>query len=440
MTLTTVAAMIARAISLLTSLVSVPLTFRYLGPERYGLWMVLISFIAAMSFADLGIGNGVMNAIAEAYGRDDRELAREYITSALVLMVSIAVVLGSIGIIIFPLVPWIRIFNVKSITVANEGARAFLILFAWFIVNIPLSVVTRAQSGLQRGYWSEAVRAGGNVASLVGLVIAIEFKGSLASLVFASTFGVVISTLVNGCILLRSCPWLAPAWRYYRANAAKKLLKLGLMFFILQCAYTVAFTSDNIVIAQILGAAAVAVYAVPQKLFGAVSLLINMGLTPVWPAYGEAVTRGDIAWVKRTFWTSLGLTLIVAIPVCTILATAGPWILRVAVGKTLRAPVQLLWALGLWGIISAASIPMSMLLNGISILKVQAIIAAIASVSNLTLSIILTRHLGVIGVCFGSIVTQLLIVFPAYAVVIRRCLRDLSRVEVATALASVTEI
>jgi O-antigen/teichoic acid export membrane protein len=44
--------------------------------------MVLLSIIAAMSFADLGIGNGLMNAISEAYGKDDRKLAREYVTSA----------------------------------------------------------------------------------------------------------------------------------------------------------------------------------------------------------------------------------------------------------------------------------------------------------------------------------------------------------------------
>ena len=47
--LTTLASGVARAIGLLTSLISVPLTYRYLGPERYGIWMVLISIVAAMS-------------------------------------------------------------------------------------------------------------------------------------------------------------------------------------------------------------------------------------------------------------------------------------------------------------------------------------------------------------------------------------------------------
>ena len=96
----------ARMIGLLVSLVTLPLTFKYLGPERYGLWMVLISVISAMGFADLGIGNGLMNAISEAYGKDDRNLAREYVTSAFVMMLGIALFLGVAGAIAYPFMPW----------------------------------------------------------------------------------------------------------------------------------------------------------------------------------------------------------------------------------------------------------------------------------------------------------------------------------------------
>ena len=112
--LTTMTSVAARAIALLTALISVPLTFRYLGAERYGIWMVLISIIAAMGFADLGIGNGLMNAVSEAYGKDDHHLAKEYITSALALMLCIATLLALAGAVAYPFLPWLRLFNVKS--------------------------------------------------------------------------------------------------------------------------------------------------------------------------------------------------------------------------------------------------------------------------------------------------------------------------------------
>lgn len=428
--LTTITASIAKAISLFASLISVPLTYRYLGPERYGIWMVLISIISAMSFADLGIGNGLMNAVSEAYGKDDRRLAQQHVTSALVLMLCIAAFLALAGTVGYPFLPWARMFNVKSQAAAAEGATAFLVLYASFVINIPLGVITRAQAGLQKGYTSQIVNACGGILSLGAIVLVILLHGGLAWLVFASVFASIIATLFNGWILFREYPWLLPSWHAYRASSAHKIFKLGMMFFVLQCAVAIGFTSDNIVIAQILGATAVAVYAVPQKLFGFVSTVVSMGISPLWPAYGEAISRGDVAWVRRVFFGSLWLTLATTVPLCTLLAVAGPWILRVAVGKSLHAPMSLLVVLAVWAVVNAVSVVISMLLNGAGVLKPQTVVAVIASMSNLALSIFLTRRLGVMGVCLGSIITQLLISFPAYSILIPRLFARMARAKI----------
>ena len=53
-----------------------------------------------------------------------------------------------------------------------------------------------------------------------------------------------------------------------------------------------------------------------------------MGITPLWPAYGEALARGDVTWMRKAFLISFWLTLAITVPLCTLLALAGPWILR----------------------------------------------------------------------------------------------------------------
>ncbi len=427
--MTTVSAGGARVIALLVSLVTLPLTFKYLGPERYGLWMVLISIISAMGFADLGIGNGLMNAISEAYGKDDRNLAREYFTSAFVMMLGIALFLTVAGAAAYPFMPWMRLFNVKSAAVAYEGSHGLLVLYAWFVISIPIGVISRAQAGLQKGYIPQIIGALGSVLTLLALLIAIGLHGSLAWLVLASTMGSVTATAFNGWLLFHEHPWLIPARHAYRRSAASKILKLGLLFFVLQCAMTLGYTSDNIVIAQVMGAAAVAAYAVPQKLFSFVSMLVGMGITPLWPAYGEALARGDVAWVRRVFFGSLWLTLAISVPLCTLLVSAGPWMLRVFFGKSLHVPLSVLVVLGLWGVVSAVSAPMGILLNGAGVLRLQTIIAVVASSANLALSILLTRHFGVVGVCSGSLITQVLIAIPFYGLIIRRLFKDIANRE-----------
>jgi O-antigen/teichoic acid export membrane protein len=188
----------------------------------------------------------------------------------------------------------------------------------------------------------------------------------------------------------------------------------------------IGYNSDNIVIAQVLGAAAVAAYAVPQKLFSFIAMVVGMGISPLWPAYGEAIARGDVAWVRRAFLGSLWVALAISVPLSTLLVAVGPWILRVAVGKSLHAPLSLLIVLAAWGVASAISVVTSMLLNGAGVLKAQTIIAVVASLSNLALSVFLTRRFGVIGVCSGSLITQVLIAFPAFSILIRNLFRDLA--------------
>ena len=438
--LTTVASVIAKAIALLAGLISVPLTFRYLGAERYGIWMVLVSIIAAMGFADLGIGNGLMNAVSEAYGKDDHSLAREYVTSAFALMLCIAAVLTIAGVVGYPFLPWLRLFNVQSQAVAAEGARAFLVLYSCFVVSIPLGVITRAQAGLQKGYASQIVGAAGSALSLGAMLVVIWLHGSLTWLVFASVYAGIAATLFNGWLLFQQHPWLKPVWHAYRRSAAVKILKLGLMFFVLQCGFAVSYSSDNIVIDQVLGAAAVAAYAVPQKLFSFVSMLVSMGVAPLWPAYGEALARGDVDWVRKAFLSSLWLTLAITVPLCSLLALAGPWILRVVVGKSLHAPMSLLLTLALWGVVNAVSGVTAMLLNGAGIMKAQIMLVVFSSLSNLALSIFFTRRLGVMGVCLGSILSQLVITLPICFVLIRNLFKRLASTTKASSLQDPTSV
>jgi O-antigen/teichoic acid export membrane protein len=409
----------SRGITVLTSLISIPLTYRYLGAERYGIWMVLTSMIGAITFADLGIGNGLVNAISDAYGKGDRELARRHLTSALTLLLGIAGILCATALASYSFIPWTRIFNINSELIAAEGARAFLVLFLWFVANIPLGIVARVQSGFQEAYLSQAVAAFGSVISLAALLLAVFARGSLPLLVFASTLGSILGAFANGWVLFRRRPWLLPHPSAFDAGSAKVILKLGLMFFALQIAASLGYSSDNIVITQILGAAAVAAYAVPQKLFSVVSILVGIGLGPMWPAYGEAFARGDTEWVRRTFWSSLRWIMMTVIPVCALLVLIGPYVVGVVIGKSLQIPPSLFIVLGVWVGVSTGSNVMSVLLNGASVLKSQIVIALLTGSSNLALSIFFTRRFGVIGVCLGSIVSQLVITIPAYAFLIR---------------------
>ena len=84
--LTAGSSFVSKGVTILTGLISVPLTVHYLGAERYGLWMTISSTIAFLTFADLGLGNGLLNAVSKANGLDDQADATTAVSSAFFML------------------------------------------------------------------------------------------------------------------------------------------------------------------------------------------------------------------------------------------------------------------------------------------------------------------------------------------------------------------
>jgi O-antigen/teichoic acid export membrane protein len=90
----------------------------------------------------------------------------------------------------------------------------------------------------------------------------------------------------------RRYAWLRPKLGNVTGEAVSRVFRLGMLFLVLQVAVAVAYSSDNIIVAQVLGAEAVTEYSVPMKLFSIPALVLAVLLIPLWPAYGESVARG----------------------------------------------------------------------------------------------------------------------------------------------------
>jgi O-antigen/teichoic acid export membrane protein len=60
------------------SIVSVPLYFRFLGEEKYALWIFIATLTGAFGFMDLGMGVATGRFMGVALGKNDQEAVKEY--------------------------------------------------------------------------------------------------------------------------------------------------------------------------------------------------------------------------------------------------------------------------------------------------------------------------------------------------------------------------
>jgi O-antigen/teichoic acid export membrane protein len=417
-----------RLVGVAITLVTIPLLLSSIGPERLGLWLTLTSIIAVLGPLDLGIGNGLTTLISRANGRDDRHEVRALVSSGFAISIAVAFLLCALIAIAYPITPWPALANVRTPVAISEAGPAAAALAICFALGIPLGLVSRIHQGFQEGYIANAWVIAGNLLSVVLLVLALLSGAGLPLLVLAIAGGPLVAAGLNGAVLfIRHRPWLRPGLARVDRRRARILLGTGGLFVVLQLSLVVGYQSDNVVIAQLLGANAVPGYAVPMKLFMLAPTLLSFALAPLWPAYGEALARRDAPWVSRALRRSLALALAINIPVALVLLASAPAILNLWVGPTISPSPILLLTLAVWAILNSLNGPLSMLLVGSNAIRFAAVTSVLMAVANITISIVLVGRLGIVGAIIGSITAQVVFILIPWGRYARRLLRDASR-------------
>lgn len=432
--LSAIAGFALRGSAFVVILISVPLTLDLLGPIRFGLWMTIASVVALLGVTDFGIGNGVLNNVARAFGHSDIGAARGYLASGFVALTGIAALLGVAFLVVYPIAPWASVYNVADDpTAASEAGPATAAFVATFLLGLPLGLVGQVRSAYQEGFVQSAFAGLGNMTALGLLLVAVGLRASLPILVLAITAGPIIAAVINLFVLIHlQRPGLAPRRSDITMTAMRSVVGVGIGFMVLQVAYTVAFSSDRLIVAHVVGPAAVADYSVVYRLFAMPAGLALIALLPLWPAYREAISRSDMRWVRLTLRRSLLIVFVATVPLAVFLSFAGPAIVSVWTQQALTPVSGLYPALAAFTVAFAVASVFQVLLNGAQAMRFQISVWVLMAVLNIIVSIRLASLTGVTGVALGSaLVTVIVLIVPA-VIYLPRLLRQLEHGDATT--------
>lgn len=409
--LTTAANATAHVVALAVGLVSVPLTVGYLGNERYGVWVTLSSLLTWLSVADLGLGgNALVNVLAEAHGRQDRNLARELVATAFWILTAIATAVVACAVVAAPHIPWRIVFNVSTSVSEAELVSALLLALACFGLSFPANVVQAVFAGYQEGYLGSIFNMVASLTSLLALLLVVRTHGGLPTLVLGLYGARLAVTAMSAAVLFGALrPWLRPAPAAATRSAARRLLTLGSHYVLAQLAGIGMFQSQPIIVARALGPEAVGVFAVAQRLLTLPLLLVQFLTTPLMPAYGEARARNDWTWIRSTLRGSVVNAAAVGLGLVLPLALAARSIVSFWVGPTLAPDVGLVAGLGVYCGIAALVTPLSVLLYGIERVRWQAGIAGVNAAVTVAGALWLTPSLGLTGTAVAMAVGMLFV-------------------------------
>ena len=262
----------AKVVGMGSVLVSLPITLRYLGVQRFSVWVTVTSLTALLSFADFGLGNGLMNAVARCDAKGDEQCMREYVSSTFFSLLALASLGLMLALLVVPHLPWATFLAVDRTQVSRgELDRIMIVVSICLSIGIPAAVVQKVQLALQFGYLASLWQLAASLVAMLALLGAVSMRLSLAWLVAAWLATPTVVLALASLVFWRyQMPKSSPSLSMFSMQPLRELMRAGLLFFIIQLSGTVAFSSDALILAHVLGPTAVAEYSVVSKLFDGV--------------------------------------------------------------------------------------------------------------------------------------------------------------------------
>jgi O-antigen/teichoic acid export membrane protein len=410
-------ALLSRAAGAANLLLSVPVVLNAIGAAPFGVWATIVSLAVLGSSLDFGLGNGAMNLIASARGREANEEIRTILVAAAKPMVVAGLVIGGAVGAAGLLFPWAAFPQLAQIPPDELRASAVVLAFA-IALAIPLSLATKALIGLGEAHLAFKWQAVGQILTLA-LTAGLASSGAgLVGLVSAALLGPLAGSLSQATTLVLRLPG-GPTKPVQ--DLRPKIYRSGALFFGIQLCAMLAFGLDLLIITMLATPEQTASYATVQRVFQLVPMSLAMLWTPLWPAYRHAIEARDSLWTQRTLRKSVFGAIIFAICLSLLLSSLIGLAQHHAALPAVRVTPTLLGGFIVWVTLEALGTALATYLNAQEALRVQLVLGMLFAAASMMAKILAASTIGpdsipwVTAACYVTMVlVPLLIWWPRY--------------------------
>lgn len=367
-----VGSFLLKGVSILISLLIVPLTIDYVNPTRYGIWLTLSSLMGWFYFFDMGFALGLQNRFAEAKARGETLLARQYVSTTYAALAVMALVMYLIAIPVNSLIDWSSLLKVSE-SYREELSRVFLIMIVFIGMNLVVQILNKIVSADQRPVIASLIHVIGQIAvlfAIAGLSMA-SFDGGLVSLAFAFCGIPPVVLMIASVFLFRNrYSDYVPSVRMARLGLVKDILGMGGKFFVITTSMLFIFQLMNVIISRELGPEAVTEYNIAFKYFNVAYMVATIILTPFWSAFTDAYTKRNFEWMRIKLRQLERLWLIM-LPILLLMLVLAPPVFSLWVGDSVSVPFETNLSVAIYvALLSLANVYM-FLINGIGTVSIQ---------------------------------------------------------------------
>ena len=390
-------------------LFKVPLLLTYLSPEKYGVWITIVSILMWTQQFDLGLGSGLRYKLTESIARNDTARGKGLVSTAYMSMTAIMSAVFLVMIPVCKYADWNSFLNVRSIS-HEELSYTVLFVLLVFVFQFIFSLVSVVLKADQRAAISDVFKPLGSILSL-GLIFVLKAFSSdslfLASLAMSLPY-VIVLAIANIYFYLRDYHDIFPSIRWFDKKYLKDIYNLGLKYFVNQFSALIVFSTSSILISNIIRPEEAAVYNIANTYFNLPIIFYGMILVPFSAAITDAYVKNDYAWIKNIMHKLKYVALLFS-AVSFLMLVVSPLAFHIWVGDKLTVPVSLSIVMFLYTVLNVFVSPYNNFLGGVGKLNVCVCTSVFKIIAFLPVSIWAVSNYGTVGMVLSIIAVNTMI-------------------------------
>lgn len=399
--------------------------FDSLGSELLGLSSLFANIIGWLSIVELGIGTTITFSLYKPYAENDQAQVRSYIRLYGKFYRAIGVIVLTIGIVITPMLKYLidSTVNIKLVYIG------FLLHLLNSVISYMFSHKICILTVSQMEYKNTILVTSSKLLIIILQLIMFDTYPSFILFIAIQILMNLIYFIFINFYINKEYPWLNNGNEKIPEREKKKLTSNIRAMFMHKIGSSVVYSTDNIVISKFVGLSSLALYTNYQIVISAFQTLITTGMNGITASIGNLLASNDnnksYDVHKKIFFLSFWIVSFTVISLYnTLNQFIGIWIGKEFLLDNATFNVVIM---NLYFVLMRNSVEQFQ--NGSGNFYQDRYAPVCEAIINLSVSLILVRHIGILGVFIGTLTSNFTVIFwtkpyVVYKYVFRRRLSE----------------
>ncbi len=392
---------LAMLVQNLSSFILTPMLIVSFGNGDYGIYKLLLSISSYFALADLGLSNAIVRYVSEYRAKNDKLSETKFVSLVFLIDIFVTFALLAVSIVFYLFIP-----TIFYSTFSNNEILLLKQLFFLTMINGILNLLINLSNGIIKSYENFAMlKMLAIINSFVRIVIVMLLiinKFKISSIILTD---VLLSAILLIITTYYCYKYLKIKLKFNMIDTAyiKEIISYSIIIFIDALAFHLFWNADNFIIGIFLSSSAIAIYSIGTQfstLFFSISIIVS-----------DVIMPGIVKQIANNA-SNIELTnTMIKIGRIKIILMALPVIGFIFLGKDFIA----FWVgsefIEAYRIALLALIPISIagvcdaglyIMWAMNKHKIKSFVSLMISGVNILLSVILVRHLGILGAAIGT--------------------------------------